>query len=155
MSVLLFLILLFLGSMIPKEGNYKVMTVLSGSMEPSIKIGSTVVIAPWTNYKEGDIITFYDSSRKDVPVTHRIKDIKVKNGELFYKTKGDANDTVDLKDVKQEKIIGEVIFHIPYLGYFIEFVKKPIGFIVIIIIPALLVVFEEVKKIHKELKRNK
>ena len=50
--------LLLIISVLPITGNYKVMTVLSGSMEPTIKMGSIVVVKPQENYKIGDIITF-------------------------------------------------------------------------------------------------
>jgi len=84
--------LLLIFSTFPIPGNFKVMTVLSGSMEPAIKTGSIVVIKPEKNYKIGDIITFY-SNESSLSITHRIYDAKIIKNEVYYITKGDANKT--------------------------------------------------------------
>jgi len=51
--------------------------------------------------------------------------------------------------VKRENIIGKVIFTIPYIGYIGYFVRTPIGFILLIIIPATLLIIHEIIKIIK------
>jgi len=51
--------------------------------------------------------------------------------------------------VKRENIIGKVIFTIPYIGYIGYFVRTPIGFILLIIIPATLLITHEITKIIK------
>ena len=136
-------------------GNYKIMTVLSGSMEPAIKMGSVVVVKPADDYKIGDVITFGSYSKTKPPTTHRIHNIKVLKGRVSYITKGDANEEPDNREISEREIIGKVLFSIPYLGYAVDFTKKPIGFALIIIIPAGIVIADEVKKIYAELKKKK
>ena len=65
-------------SMLPIKNNYQVLTVMSGSMEPTIPTGSVIVIKPATEYKVDDIITFKTpgSNKKKDFTTHRIKEIK-------------------------------------------------------------------------------
>ena len=145
--------LLLIISVLPITGNYKVMTVLSGSMEPAIKMGSIVVVKPAKDYKIGDIITFGPYSKRKPPTTHRIYDIEVIEGKTFYITKGDANNAPDPRKVAKNEVLGKVLFSIPYLGYAVETAKKPWGFMAIVIIPAVIIIYEEIKKIIREIKK--
>ncbi len=124
-------------------------------MQPAIKTGSVVVVKPQQDYKIGDIITFGAYSKTKTPVTHRIYDIKVEGGNPVYTTKGDANNAPDAAPVQKNTIIGSVLFSVPYVGYAVDYAKKPIGFALIIIIPALLIIADEVKKIYFEIQKPK
>lgn len=126
------------------------MTVISGSMAPQIKMGSTVMVKPMQDYKIGDVITFGPVSKTKSPTTHRIYDIKVTEGEPRYITKGDVNNAPDSREITKKDILGKVLFSVPYVGYAVDFAKKPIGFALIIIVPAALIIFDEIKKIWKE-----
>lgn len=154
-AAVVFIAIVMLASAVPIPGNLKIKIVQSGSMEPAIKIGSVVFIKPQAGYKEGDIITFGEDSRSKVPTTHRVSGVKVENGATLYQTKGDANDSVDTKEVKPSEVIGRALFSIPYLGYLLDFAKKPIGFVLIIGIPAALVVYDEAMKIKCEIANRK
>ena len=149
------LIILFVGSVLPISGNYQVMTVLSGSMEPAIKIGSLVVVKPMNDYRIGDIITFKTSSGVKIPTTHRIVEMEVIEGALLYTTQGDANNASDSKRVYENQVEGRVIISIKFLGFGVDFIKKPSGFFLMIILPAGIIIFVEGRKIFKELKNNK
>jgi signal peptidase len=148
-----FLAILFAGAAIPQVGNYQIMTVLSGSMEPAMKTGSVVIVSPAESYNKNDIISF--STGGDIPTTHRIVQKKVKDGELIYITAGDANPTEDTDEVRKEDVLGKVYFGIPYLGYIVEFVRTPLVFTILIGVPALIIIAEELKKIYKEIKKKK
>lgn len=147
--------ILMIVSIFPITGNYKLMVVQSGSMEPAIKMGSVVVVKPADDYKIGDVISFYKTAKTADPITHRIYDIKVAGGEPNYITKGDANNAPDQKEVKKKEIIGKVLADIPYFGYVVDFAKTPFGFSLIIIIPAGLIIYDEAKKIYEEIKKRK
>lgn len=153
--ILVFLVILFVVSVLPIPGNYQLLTVVSGSMEPTIHTGSMVVVKPVENYKIGDIITFKLSPLVKTPTTHRIIEIEVMEGVPIYTTKGDKNNSPDVSRVYQKHIVGKVITRIPLLGYVVDFLKKPIGFILVIIIPATLVIFDEIRKIYKEIIKKK
>ena len=146
---------LLIVSTFPITGNIKVMVVQSGSMAPAIKIGSIVVVKPVEDYKIGDVISFGEATRIKAPTTHRVYDIKVVEGEPYYITKGDANNAPDQREVSKREIIGKVLFSVPYLGYAVDFAQKPLGFALIIIVPAALIIFDEVKKIWQEVKLKK
>jgi len=147
--------LLLVVSIFPITGNYKFLTVLSGSMEPTVKTGSVVLVQPQNNYKIGDIITFGPVSKTRPPTTHRIYEIEVQAGVPIYLTKGDANKAPDVREVSKIDIIGKVLFVAPFIGYAVSAVQQPYGFILIIIVPALIVIYDEAQKIFMEIKKNK
>ncbi|MHA1483249.1 MAG: hypothetical protein ACTSQA_07425, partial [Candidatus Heimdallarchaeaceae archaeon] len=61
----------------------------------------------------------------------------------------------DQKEISKKEIIGKVLVNIPYLGFAVDFAKKPIGFVLIIGIPAIVIISDEVKKIYEEIKKKK
>lgn len=146
---------LLLATLFKTPGNYQVKIVKSGSMEPAIKTGSIVVIKPSVEYKIGEIITFGKDDKRNVPTSHRIEAVRMVQGKMLYTTKGDANNSSDPKEISQNEIIGKVIFKLPYLGYVLDMAKTPVGFILLVAIPALVIVYDEVLKIWKEVKKMK
>ncbi len=150
-AIVLFVII----SILPIPGNYKLLTVLSGSMEPAIKMGSVVIIKQADDYKTGDIITFGEMTKTKTPTTHRIVDTEVVSNEVYYITKGDANNAEDSNKISESKVIGKVLFSVPYAGYAAAAAKKPIGFFLLVIIPCGIIIGEEINKIRKELKKKK
>lgn len=57
--------------------------------------------------------------------------------------------------MKKENVIGKLILTIPYIGYIGNFVRTPIGFILLIVIPATLLIIIEIRNITKEVKKTK
>jgi signal peptidase len=132
-------------------GDTRYEPVLSGSMEPAIPVGGIVVIKPVDpeTLRIGDVICFRLS--EPTSITHRIINI---TDEGFI-TKGDANEDPDQWIVKKENVIGKAVFTIPYIGYIGYFVRTPIGFILLIVIPASLIIIMEIRNIAKELRKQK
>lgn len=151
--VILAVVVLVVISLIPIPGNYKLLIVQSGSMEPAIKTGSVVVVKPAENYKAGDIITF-KGKEKDKTTTHRVVDLEVVSGKVNYITKGDANNAEDTSKTAEENVIGKVLADVPYLGYLFAAAKEPIGFVILVIVPCVIIILEEAGKIWKELKKR-
>lgn len=149
LTVLIILVVLFiLGSRLPIPGNYQLLVVRSGSMEPAISTGDIVVVKPQDSYGEGDVITFRSGSDS---VTHRI--IAVENGR--YVTKGDANDSADIRPVPFRQVQGQVLFNLPWLGYLVAASQEPLGFLFLIIVPALYIIVSESVKVVKEVRGKK
>ena len=141
--------LLILATLMPIPGNFKVKIVRSGSMEPAIKTGGIVVIHPAVSYGVGDVVTFGKDTKTQIPTTHRI----IKDDGGVFTTMGDANDAPDPSTIRTGDIGGKVVFSVPYLGYILDFAKKPLGFALIVGIPAILVIFDELAKIWKEIQK--
>ncbi len=143
---------LFVASLLPIPGHIEIKIVQSGSMEPTIPTGSVIVIRPTPPYRVGDIVTFGEDTGSQIPTTHRIVAVeKTPTGERFV-TKGDANEEADTGYTNANTVIGRVIFSIPGIGYILDFAKKPLGFALLIGIPALMIVIDEAFKIVAELR---
>jgi signal peptidase len=142
---------LFLFPMLPIEHNIELRIVQSGSMEPSIMTGSLVMVQPRAAYQVGDVITF-NSRSATVPTTHRIVDSYVEAGQTMFITKGDANEEADAEPVARSEVKGLVQFAVPRLGYILEFTRQPLGFGLLIVLPAFLIILSEIEKIWRELR---
>src|SRR6056297_1241666 len=153
-TILAIIALLLIVSIFPITGNYNFYVVQSGSMEPAIKTGSVIMVKPMDDYEIGDIISFGEPRPNNPPTTHRIYDMEVIEGKIYYITKGDANNAPDRDRVAKSEVIGKTLISVPYVGYLVSFARKPIGFFLIVIIPALVIIGDEIWKIIKEVKKN-
>ncbi|MFA6284913.1 MAG: signal peptidase I [Parcubacteria group bacterium] len=155
-TILVLLVLLgvfVVFSFVPFPGNYKVFTVQSGSMEPTIHTGSMIFVKPEADYNVGDIITKRTDDSK-MTVTHRIVSKEELQGKVAFETKGDANQSADGEKFTKEGIIGKEIFKLPYIGFPVGYAKTTPGLILLIIIPAVIIVYDEMNKIKDEIKKK-
>ena len=136
----------------PKFGLY---TITSGSMTPNINVYDVVVDIRVDNPEDieiGDVITFYsdDPQVGGGTITHRVISIvKDENGEYSYQTKGDYNLIEDESLVEFEDIVGKVALRIPQLGRVQFFLASSMGWLTIILVIALLVIFNSFRKLYK------
>jgi len=131
-------------------------SVLTGSMEPAIPTGSIVFIVPKDTYGEGDIITYSrKASQMEIPITHRIMGAEMVDGQFIYVTQGDANEYADTAAVYEDEVLGKVVGHVPFLGKLLDVARTPFGFAALIVIPALLVIFDESRKIIRIVREEK
>lgn len=122
-------------SLVPGYTSY---IVVSNSMEPTIDRGSIIYVQATDDYQPGDVITFVEDDRT---ITHRIVGTTA-NG---YLTKGDANDLRDEWHVTEQQIIGELIIVIPLYGYVIQIAKTPIGYVMLVFLPSVLLIGTELR----------
>jgi len=130
---------------LPAALGYEALVVLSGSMEPTIHVGSLAVVKPTRpqDLAIGDIITYREQQRPDQLVTHRLVDVgRDDQGRLRYTTQGDANNTTDQVTVDPNAVLGRVAFSVPLAGYVVDFARRPAGKVVLIGVPALLLVLD-------------
>jgi signal peptidase len=125
--------------------------VMGGSMEPTIPVGSIVVVKKVNpeDVKVGDVIAFETGESRTM---HRVIDKVVEDGSFYLRTKGDANEDPDPWIVKPEDVQGALQFTIPYYGYLIYFAGTPIGFALFILVPAIILIANEVRNIVKRRK---
>lgn len=133
-------------------GGFRLFTVLSGSMEPVLHTGSVIFVKSAENYNIGDIVTRTTSDPK-VTITHRIISATETDGQKIFEAKGDANNSQDNEKFSKSDIIGREFFTIPYLGFLISFAKTQQGLLFLVIIPAIIIIYEELGKIVKEIKK--
>lgn len=124
---------------VPSFFGWKPFIVLSGSMETQISVGDLVIVkeVDTGTLKKGDIIAFREN---DIVITHRIDDIITEDDKVKYITKGDNNNTRDEGTVLPEQVEGIFICNISGLGNLAIFIQTPIGMIVSLSIPVILLV---------------
>jgi signal peptidase len=96
----------------------RAMSVLSGSMVPTLEVGDLVVtrVVRPAELSGGDLVTFRDPTR-DRFVTHRVQSI-VWRGELAeVVTRGDANEVGEEWTVSADGTVGLVVLRLPAAGY--------------------------------------
>ena len=130
---------------------WRVDVVFSGSMEPELKVGGVVITRPveTEDIKVGDIITFY-SPLSEKLTSHRV--IAVEEGSSFYfQTSGDANEDGDSFIVPAQNVVGKVCFHLPYFGYATQFIKTPLGLLLTLCLPGIIIIGMEIRNIWQVL----
>lgn len=125
--------------------------VLTGSMQPTIPIGSVAFVHQQSRYQLGDVVTY---KKGNVTVTHRVIQIVEDASGVVYRTQGDANNTPDGELVKQANVIGKGIFQIQYIGKILLYIKTLPGFIAFIITPSLMLIAVELWNIKKEIEKQ-
>ena len=166
MMIIVFLV--FIVNFIDKQYNLKsgknkkdlfsAYTIVSPSMVPTINVLDVVVtmrVNSPEDLEKGDIITFNSTDYRysGVLVTHRIVDIeKTTSGEYLYTTKGDNNNTQDSSRISFDEIYGRVLFRIPKIGYIQYYLSSILGWVAIIIVPAVMIIGYDIYKLVKTLR---
>ncbi|MGP3668243.1 MAG: signal peptidase I [Candidatus Bathyarchaeota archaeon] len=127
-----------------------IVVVEGSSMYPSLKKGDLVFLKGTSkeelaeDFKMGvkNIIVYSLPTGKNI--IHRVYSVVYDNENksvIGFLTKGDNNPYVDGVIVTEEMIVGKVVFGpVPYIGFLVLFLRSPLGFILLIILVALLVV---------------
>lgn len=155
--VLVFVLVIFVGVGLIlstyQAAGIQTFVVQTGSMEPTIPVGSFLVTKTYDAYGDGDVITFISEDYGSTPITHRIVEVSEQAGARVYATKGDANEDADQDIVIQSAVIGRVIAHVPYLGRPILYAQTEEGFILLVIVPAVALILSELNVISREVKQ--
>ncbi|MDO4996555.1 MAG: signal peptidase I [Bacilli bacterium] len=127
--------------------NYRLFTVVSGSMEPEYEIGDVLIAKekdPAT-IKVGDTISYLGTIGQfnDKVITHRVVNIeRDKDGKYLFHTKGDAN-LIEDPIVSQDKLYGVVIYKTIILSNIYRVVGTSIGMFVFVVLPILYIIGSE------------
>nr|WP_304218544.1 signal peptidase I [Fredinandcohnia onubensis] len=147
----------------PQLFGYQFKTVLSGSMEPTFKTGSLIVVNKIDDPKSlkvNDVITYMQDENN--VVTHRIIEVIKQGDNVFYRTKGDNNEDPDTNPVMTENIVAQYSgITIPYVGYFLQYASSPLGTAILLILPGLFLlgyaaftIRQAIKEIEGRMKNN-
>ncbi|GAI94887.1 unnamed protein product, partial [marine sediment metagenome] len=116
------------------RGSTRLFTIMGGSMSPAMGSGDVVVVTQIdpSELKVGDIIVYRRADDSNDIVSHRVVDV-IDDGELSFRTKGDANEDPDPYLVGSSDVVGKVTFVVPKLGYVFLFANTPIGFAILVV----------------------
>lgn len=137
---------------VPRMLGYQLYTVISGSMEPAIPVGSLVFIKDMEarDVEVDDVIAFYGGRDTNAIITHRVVKNKVIEGEFI--TKGDANQTEDMNPVDYQEFIGRVELSIPKAGNLAQVLTSRDGKIAAASMIALAVVLQVIAALFEDKK---
>ena len=129
------------------------LTVVSGSMsgerEGHLEIGDLIFVKEIeaSQLQLGEVISFMADG---AVTTHRIIDVIQSDGEVQFITKGDANNTNDQFPVSESQLVGLCVFRVPKAGEFALFLREPLGMVLFIILPLVLLILIEVMARRRE-----
>jgi signal peptidase I len=128
--------------------DYNLYLVKGNSMEPAVNMGDAVFTGPQGGLLSGEVEpgTIVTYIKGNSPVTHRV--IAVEGSNLI--TKGDAVEDPDSKPVPISEICGVYLTKIPYLGYFSNFIRTTVGWLVVVIAPTILLVGFLMRRVVRE-----
>jgi signal peptidase len=110
-------------AVVPRLNDGAALTVLTGSMEPTLAPGDMIVVKgvneanAESEVQIGDVITFMPYPDDPTLITHRVisKSINPVEGTT-YVTQGDANTAPD-EPITAKQIRGEFMYAVPYIGH--------------------------------------
>ena len=123
---------------------YNMYIVRSDSMKPVFAAGDLIITKPLgSEITVGSIITF---QRGTELVTHRVVAL-TENGLI---TKGDANEDADPGTVSLSQVTGSYFLKLPYVGYVSAFIQTRTGWLLAVLVPAVLLLGWIIKDILRE-----
>ena len=128
---------------VPSLGGLFPLIVLTDSMYPQIQSGDLILCrqVDATAVQVGDVISFFDPAGNGTSiVTHRVVEITEENGQLAFRTKGDANNTEDKALVPADKLSGVYLRRFPKAGKVAMFMQTTEGLILCVVLPMVLLI---------------
>lgn len=130
------------GGGVPSIFGMRFFSIQSDSMLETFARGDLVagrVVRDSAGLEVGDIITFWTVINGVRTLnTHRIMEISDNITFISFVTKGDNNPIEDQLVVHQNEIVGKFLFSIPKMGTFIDFLQTEMGFLLVIVVPAII-----------------
>jgi signal peptidase len=117
----------------PRLLPYQTVTMLSGSMQPTVPTGSLAidVSEPVSALRVGQVITFHAPVPGDPVVTHRVVSVERRDGRVLIRTKGDANSG---DDPWHAVVRGDRVWReraaLPWIGSAIHQLRQPTAHLV-------------------------
>ncbi len=128
---------------LPRLFGYGTLVVHGGSMSETAPNGS-LVIARWIAAEDvelGDVILVQEETASGParPKLHRVVSLERERGQVLVQTKGDLNETIDPKVYILPDRVLTPAYTLPYLGYLVRFVVTPLGWVILVALPATVV----------------
>lgn len=140
--------------------NYRMFTVVSGSMEPKYKIGDVLISkeVDASKVKVGDTISYLGTKGdyKDKVITHEVIGVSQTDGKYIFETKGLANPIEDIYPVSESQLYGVVVYKSLILSFVYKIVGTSYGLFIFIVLPLLYIIGSEMitTMLDKEEKRR-
>ncbi len=143
---------------VPSIGGTFPLIVLTDSMVPEIYSGDLIICktADAEDIEVNDVISFFDPAGNGTSiVTHRVIEIIEDDGEIFFRTRGDNNNTEDKELVPAENLVGVYKMRIAGAGHIAMFMQSTAGLIICVVLPIILLVGYDIIRRRIYEKNNK
>ena len=128
MDIPIGILIVVLALFISGISRFYLIGVASESMSPYINKGDAVLIDKKVlikDMKKGDVVAYQNG---DKVIIHRIVKIdKNADGVIIVDTKGDANNTSDNVELKDDDIIGKMVLKVPVIAWPTVWIKERFG----------------------------
>jgi signal peptidase len=151
-ALCVFAVLIALAYAVLGQMGYRAEPVLSGSMQPTLPVGSLGVIkqVPASEVQRGDVVTFNTPGDEGNLTTHRIVGVEREGPKVLYRTRGDANATDDPWRLTQRGTMGELVLDVPYAGYVTRWLALPEVRAAVVILGSLLAFVIMMRRIWRD-----
>ena len=162
-NALIWLIIIGITLSIPQilkvtlQTEYPLEVVVSGSMIPTLQVGDLIIVKGVTDGRDvyvgpdGDIIVFHRPGNPDELIAHRAVEKLLRGGTYYFRTKGDNNISIDGWIISEYDIVGKVVGRVPYVGYVLMFLSKPIGLVIAISVIAIIILHDLIPFIKEKI----
>jgi signal peptidase I len=151
LTTLIVVVVLFLALLaVPGLFGYGTLVVRSGSMEQTAPVGSLVLARPLDtrDVLVGDVILVrQDGATAAAPVLHRVISLTHRGAEIVVTTKGDSNAAPDKTPYLLRGTTMTPVLAVPHVGRAFAFVHTPLGWALLIALPATVLLCAQLRTI--------
>lgn len=139
-------------------GGYGVYTVVTGSMDPTLKVKDMILskqVEP-NSLNVGDIVVYQsiEGALAGETFTHRIIHKETRDNTVYFITKGDAN-VIEDKEISEKQIMGKFVTKLTILSIVSHVINNTFGFFFLVFVPFIVFVFCEVVSIKNDIEKEK
>jgi signal peptidase len=140
---------ILLAIALPLAFGARPLTVLSGSMEPTLATGDVVVVkrvGPG-DVRVGDVVT-YRAPDGDL-ITHRVRAVRRRGSGFELVTRGDANNASERWTLERGGELSRTLYRVPLAGHVLVHTSSRQGKLALIVAPLLLLGAWELRRIWR------
>jgi len=155
-AVAFFAVGVLLAATLPAFAGFHTVTVYGGSMGDALPSGSVAVTrsVDASDLAVGDVVAL-GGREGGSPVIHRIVFIGDVDGGRLIMTRGDANRTNDPVPITVSGKGDRLLYHIPWLGYFLAFARSALGLALLVGLPAAVWTLRELANVAGSINRRR
>lgn len=126
----------------------RLLSVQTASMVPALQPGDAIVVRPVSasSFRPGDIVSYRSPRDPNVVITHRLIGVNRQTGQLV--TAGDAFHTPD-EPFSSLRVVGRATAVAPGLGSVLDLMRRPLGLIIMVYLPAALIIISETVRLSR------
>lgn len=139
---------LLLALTLPLALGMRPLVVVSGSMDPTLRVGDVTVVARIAprEARVGEVVTFRAPETGRL-TTHRLRAVRrMPDGRYAFTTKGDANNAVERWTLPADGELSRAVYRIPAIGRALLAIRTPIGWTLLVGLPLLVLGSQEIAR---------